>query len=88
MEDATTMADVAVMAILAITAIIIVGIVFFTRGRAGAERVRQAELERDEARRRAEGLQRRVESLEARLDRRLGRELDQDEFDRELGSGA
>lgn len=86
MEDPTTMADVAIMTVMALTAIIIVGIVLFTRSRSGVERVRRAELERDEAGRRADQLQQRVDQLESRLDRRVDRRLDEDDFDRELGS--
>ncbi|MDO5635443.1 MAG: hypothetical protein Q4G34_11335 [Micrococcus sp.] len=86
MDDPTNLADVAVMAILALTGIIIVGIVFFTRSRSGVEQIRKAELERDEAQQRADRLQTRVEQLEDRLDRRIGRDVEQDEFDRRLES--
>lgn len=84
MDDATNFADVLALAIMAITAIIIVGIVFFTRARAGVEQLRRLELERDEAQRRADRLEVRVTQLEDRLDRRVSRELTQEEFDRQL----
>lgn len=84
MDHPTTMADVLSLVVYAVTAIVIVGIIFFTRARAGIEQIRRAELERDEAQRRADRLEVRVAQLEDRLDRRVGRELTQEEFDRHL----
>lgn len=84
MDNPTTFADVAMIAVMGVIAIIIVGIIFFTRSRSGLERVRRAELERDDALQRADRLQTRVEQLEERLDRRVGRQLDQDDFDQQL----
>lgn len=76
--------DVAIIAVLAFTAIAIVMIVFGARALSGRRRLKQVEAERDEATRRADALQVRVDQLERRLDRRADRQLAAEEFDREL----
>lgn len=84
MDEPTTFADIVVLVVMGLIAIAIVWTVMSNRSRGGVERVKQAELERDQARSRADELQARVDRLEERLDRRMHRQLDYEEFDQRL----
>ena len=84
MNEPDTFSDIVVLVVMGLTAIAIVWTVMWNRSRGGVERVKQAELERDQARSRADELQARVDRLEERLDRRLHRQLDHEEFDQRL----